>query len=91
MIRGMIALPIVSSYSLTTSNTPCTDSRTGVSSVGVKRNGEQTMQVNASASGESRFEPLADDVKVVEKLGEARNKVLSELRKCIVGMEHVID
>jgi MoxR-like ATPase len=49
------------------------------------------MRDDVSASGESSFEPLSDDVKGVEKLGEARNKLLSELRKCIVGMEHVID
>jgi len=32
-----------------------------------------------------------DDVKAVEKLGEARDKIVSELRKTIVGMEDVID
>jgi len=49
------------------------------------------MQVEASASGESRFEPLADDVEAVKKLGEARTRVQTELKKVIVGMDQVID
>ena len=32
-----------------------------------------------------------DDVKAVEKLREAREQILSELRKSIVGMDDVID
>jgi len=32
-----------------------------------------------------------DDVKAVEKLGKARDKIVSELRKKIVGMDDVID
>ena len=32
-----------------------------------------------------------DDVKAVEKLGEARDRIVSELRKTIVGMDEVID
>ena len=32
-----------------------------------------------------------DDTKAVEKLGEARDKVVTELRKTIVGMDEVID
>ncbi|MFZ4395887.1 MAG: AAA family ATPase [Kiritimatiellia bacterium] len=49
------------------------------------------MRVNASASGEARFEPLADDVEAVNRLGAARNTVLAELHKVIVGMEPAID
>lgn len=45
----------------------------------------------ASASGDSRFEFLADDVEAVKKLGEARNRVQAELRKVIVGMDQVTD
>jgi MoxR-like ATPase len=33
----------------------------------------------------------ADDVKAVEKLGEARDAIVAELRKVIVGMDDVID
>ena len=33
----------------------------------------------------------ADDVKAVEKLGQARDAIVSELRKTIVGMDDVID
>jgi len=33
----------------------------------------------------------ADDVKAVEKLGKARDAIVSELRKTIVGMDDVID
>ncbi|MFK7850406.1 MAG: AAA family ATPase [Akkermansiaceae bacterium] len=33
----------------------------------------------------------SDDVKAVEELGEARDEVVAELRKVIVGMEEVID
>ncbi|HAW99169.1 MAG TPA: AAA family ATPase, partial [Opitutae bacterium] len=32
-----------------------------------------------------------DDVKAVEKLREARDQVMTELRKSIVGMDDVID
>ncbi len=32
-----------------------------------------------------------DDVKSVEKLGEARDAIVNELRKTIVGMDDVID
>ena len=32
-----------------------------------------------------------DDVKAVEKLGEARDRIVTELRKVIVGMDDVID
>ncbi|MFZ4395902.1 MAG: AAA family ATPase, partial [Kiritimatiellia bacterium] len=32
-----------------------------------------------------------DDVKAVEKLGEARDAIVTEVRKIIVGMEDVID
>jgi len=53
--------------------------------------GQDTMHVSASASGESRFEPLADDVEAVEKLGEARTRVQTELKKVIIGMDQVID
>ena len=35
--------------------------------------------------------PGGDDVAAVKKLGEARQQILSELRKSIVGMEEVID
>nr|MBC8374248.1 AAA family ATPase [Planctomycetota bacterium] len=33
----------------------------------------------------------SDDVQAVEKLGEARDSVVAELRKAIVGMDDVID
>ena len=33
----------------------------------------------------------ADDIKSVEKLGEARDAIVNELRKTIVGMDDVID
>ena len=32
-----------------------------------------------------------DDVRAVEKLGQARDKIVSELRKAIIGMDKVID
>ncbi len=32
-----------------------------------------------------------DDVEAVEKLGKARDAIVSELRKTIVGMDDVID
>lgn len=41
-------------------------------------------------SSDSSPQPV-DDVKAVEKLGEARDAIVGELRKMIVGMEDVID
>ena len=32
-----------------------------------------------------------DDVQGIEKIGEARDKIVAELRKAIVGMDDVID
>ncbi|MHC4200687.1 MAG: AAA family ATPase, partial [Planctomycetota bacterium] len=32
-----------------------------------------------------------DDVEGVERIGEARDKIMAELRKIIVGMDDVID
>jgi MoxR-like ATPase len=49
------------------------------------------MHVNASASGEPRLDPPADDVEAVHKLGEARTRVHAELKRVIVGMDQVID
>ena len=33
----------------------------------------------------------SEDIEAVERLGEARDKIVTELRKTIVGMEDVID
>jgi len=33
----------------------------------------------------------ADDIQAVEKLGQARDAIVAELRKTIVGMDEVID
>ncbi len=42
-------------------------------------------------NGNTEMANETDDVKAVEKLGEARDGVVKELRKVIVGMEDVID
>ena len=37
------------------------------------------------------LEKTTDDIEAVEKLGIARDKIVTELRKTIMGMEDVID
>ncbi|MFT5495184.1 MAG: MoxR-like ATPase, partial [Kiritimatiellia bacterium] len=44
-----------------------------------------------STTGEIRMSKETDDVKAVEELGKARDTIVSELRKVIVGMDDVID
>ncbi len=42
-------------------------------------------------SQENTSKPASSDVEAIKKLGEARDQIISELRKGIVGMDQVID
>jgi len=49
------------------------------------------MKLEADTREGTEHVPHVDDVEAVKRLGEARNTVLAELQKVIVGMEPVID